>query len=102
MQAFKLPGTSGSTCSSRRPARATRPAAAAATAAAATARQHLSAASLQRSAASKQRLVVARVRIDDLDGSAQGNSTAAAEALQAYMQLEQSGELNSVTAGNIR
>jgi hypothetical protein len=42
------------------------------------------------------------VRIDELDGSAKGNSTAAAEALQAYMQLEQSGELNSVTAGNIR
>lgn len=49
----------------------------------------------------QQRAVVARVRIDDLDSATQGQA-AAAQALQAYMQLEQTGELNSVTAGNLR
>jgi hypothetical protein len=46
--------------------------------------------------------VVARVRIDEVENSVQGQPRAAAEALQAYMQLEQSGEFNSVTAGNLR
>lgn len=49
----------------------------------------------------QQRAVIARVRIDDLENAQQGQR-AAAEALQAYMELEQSGELNSVTAGNLR
>lgn len=41
-----------------------------------------------------------RVRLDALENS--NGPAPAAEALQTYMQLEQSGELNSVTAGNVR
>lgn len=49
-----------------------------------------------------KRQVIARVRIDDLENNVRGGTAPAAEALQAYMQLEQSGDLNSVTAGNLR
>jgi hypothetical protein len=50
------------------------------------------------------RQVVARVRLDDIDGNGGGDVAAplAAEALQEYMQLEQSGNFNATTAQNLR
>jgi hypothetical protein len=85
-----------SSCSS-----SSKPATAAAAAAAVVRRQHHASGLLQQHQQQQQRAVVARVRIDDLDSATQGQA-AAAQALQAYMQLEQTGELNSVTAGNVR
>lgn len=63
--------------------------------------QHNAGGLLQQQQQRRQRAVIARVRIDDLENATQGQR-AAAEALQAYMELEQSGQLNSVTAGNLR
>lgn len=99
MQSVLLQRASCCTCPSRATSKSTAAAAPAAVAAAAVARQQPAA--LLQQQRTRQRSVVVRVRIDDLDSRTQGQP-AAAEALQAYMQLEQSGELNSVTAGNIR
>ena len=87
------------TCSGRDKAAAAAAAAAAAptTSAAVTRQQHAARVCQQTRSRSQ---VVARVRIEDLEQARA--PTPAAEALQAYMQLEQAGELNSVTASNIR
>jgi hypothetical protein len=99
MHALMLPKLSCahiSRCSARSPAAA--PAAAAATAAAVARQQHIAGLAL---GATQRCQVIARVRIDELERPV-GNLQPAAEALQAYMQLEENGELNSVTAGNLR
>lgn len=90
------------TCSSSCSSSSSKPATTAAAAVVRRQRQHhASGLRQQQHQQQQQRAVVARVRIDDLDSATQGQA-AAAQALQAYMQLEQTGELNSVTAGNVR